>query len=332
MLFLDKTITTFFQYDNSFLLRLSTFFDFLGSSTGYILLLLIILFYIDYRLALNLAIILSFSFIINSILKLTFRLPRPFETDQTVKNYLRINRFIGYGMPSGHAQTASSLFFELTKLIKYKIIIILLALLVLCIGLSRIYLGLHWPSQVLAGFTMGYFAIKIIDRFKTSQFFTQFLSMSCEYKITATTVFALLITLGGLTNMMILGDASSSLSIFAKGKELFSGCALLSGSACGGFLLRNKFSIRYNRYLFSGSLRFITGSSILLLTFIPLLLLIKKLSVNNATNSITAISLLYAYFFTTYIFAFSAFYFIQHFFNRLGLVFLEPKGTQHNEA
>jgi undecaprenyl-diphosphatase len=65
--------------------------------------------------------------------------------------------------PSGHSTLSAATFMTLAVLIASlepnrgtkRMVFILAALLVLGIGFSRVYLGVHWPSDVLAGWCLG---------------------------------------------------------------------------------------------------------------------------------------------------------------------------------
>jgi undecaprenyl-diphosphatase len=69
----------------------------------------------------------------------------------------------GFSFPSGHAMSAMTfyglLLYLVYRYIKHPVLkwglIVVLSLLILLIGLSRIYLRVHYPSDVIAGFSMG---------------------------------------------------------------------------------------------------------------------------------------------------------------------------------
>lgn len=90
--------------------------------------------------------------VLNIILKLIFMRDRPYD--------LMIINETGYSFPSGHAMAALGFYgfiiyliwhFNLGKSAKI-IFTILLAILIVLIGVSRIYLGVHYASDVLAGY------------------------------------------------------------------------------------------------------------------------------------------------------------------------------------
>lgn len=86
------------------------------------------------------------------LLKLYFHRARP--------DLHRLIEVSGYSFPSGHATNACSLYgiltFLLWKHIRTRlgrtILIVLSVMMILAIGVSRIYLGVHYPSDILAGY------------------------------------------------------------------------------------------------------------------------------------------------------------------------------------
>lgn len=96
----------------------------------------------------NLAIIT----ILNQLLKRILQRPRPEE--------FRIINESGYSFPSGHSMISMAfygyLIYLIYKYVKNKylkwFLITILGILIVNIGISRIYLGVHYTSDVLAGF------------------------------------------------------------------------------------------------------------------------------------------------------------------------------------
>ena len=103
---------------------------------------------IGISICLNLILVTSLNYILKQILQR----PRPIE--------YRIIDESGYSLPSGHSMVSMAFYGYLIYLI-YKYInnkylkwsvITLLGLLIISIGISRIYLGVHYTSDVIAGF------------------------------------------------------------------------------------------------------------------------------------------------------------------------------------
>lgn len=125
----------------------------LGSATFVIITSIILLVIIKSKIiGLLICLNLTISGALNQILKAIVQRPRPIGYKLIEEN--------GYSFPSGHSMVSAAFYGFLiylvyknikNKYIKYTIIIIL-TLLVLCIGVSRIYLGVHYASDVLAGF------------------------------------------------------------------------------------------------------------------------------------------------------------------------------------
>lgn len=104
------------------------------------------------RELLFLAVVIAGSALLNALLKLAFQRARP-----TIHRLIEAS---GYSFPSGHSMAAFSLYGGLAFLIWKHIptatgrvmMIIVSAAFILTIGLSRIYLGVHYPSDVAGGY------------------------------------------------------------------------------------------------------------------------------------------------------------------------------------
>ena len=86
------------------------------------------------------------------VLKVYFHVPRPEDA---------LVMLGGYAFPSGHATSvvflAYVLWFYVTKILcmTKKVVPVLLVVLVLLVGASRLYLGVHTVFQVLSGYALG---------------------------------------------------------------------------------------------------------------------------------------------------------------------------------
>ena len=124
---------------------------FLGTERFYLLLLPLIFWCVDLGLGARLAVILLLSVYFNFGLKGLLQQPRPFDIDPSVQ----LSDTQGYGLPSGHAQSSVVVWgFIATRINKtwFRMVAILLVIL---IGFSRIFLGVHFPTDVLAGWVVG---------------------------------------------------------------------------------------------------------------------------------------------------------------------------------
>lgn len=107
--------------------------------------------------------------IINIVLKNFFLRPRPDE--------LRLIEETGYSFPSGHAMASTAFYGLLIYIVHEKVenkilrntICIMLGLLILLISISRIYVGVHYTSDVIAGTCFSIAYLILITRLIKSQ-------------------------------------------------------------------------------------------------------------------------------------------------------------------
>lgn len=147
----------------------------IGDVKGYLVIVgLTILFTIvvfkKWKYTIQIIIVLALASVSNLILKRVFERTRP-DIEQLV-----IAKSLSY--PSGHAMSAMAFYGFLIFLISrfrlnitFKIIIVaLLTVIILSIGISRIYLGVHYPSDVVGGYIAGlmwiFFCVFIFELIK----------------------------------------------------------------------------------------------------------------------------------------------------------------------
>lgn len=149
----DTQIQSFFlNIRNDNLTKIITFITNIGSASSLITLSLLILINIkNKKYSISIIINLISVFLISQLAKIIITRPRPIE--------INLIEASGYSYPSGHTMVSMAYFGFLAYLasihIKNKILknitITILIIIPTLIGLSRIYLGVHYPSDVLAG-------------------------------------------------------------------------------------------------------------------------------------------------------------------------------------
>ncbi|NPV63793.1 MAG: phosphatase PAP2 family protein [Methanotrichaceae archaeon] len=124
----------------------------LGVLELYLLILPAVYWCFDRRLGLRMALILVVSQSINYALKAAFHLPRPYWVIPEVKAF---SGEASFGLPSGHAQNAVCVWGMLACYARASWVRAVLLLLIALISVSRLYLGVHFPGDVLAGWAIG---------------------------------------------------------------------------------------------------------------------------------------------------------------------------------
>lgn len=135
---------------------LNIFFEvitFLGEETLIIPILAFIYWLIDKRKGELIAFSIFTTFLLNNFLKGIFNLPRPIGEEGIIT--LREHTATGSSFPSGHTQAATTALTSGALIIKKKSFTTFATILSLLIGLSRLYLGVHYPKDVLVGLILG---------------------------------------------------------------------------------------------------------------------------------------------------------------------------------
>lgn len=125
----------------------------LGEETPMILLIAILYFAVNKKYAQKLFFITSISLSANCIIKNFVKLPRPF-TNKGI-TCVRPDTATGYSFPSGHTQNFATWTTALAIKSKKILFTIIMGIFVMLVGFSRIFLGAHFISDVVAGAILG---------------------------------------------------------------------------------------------------------------------------------------------------------------------------------
>ncbi len=127
------------------------FFSFLGTEEFFLVLLPFVYWCVDAALGARVGIILCLSTSVNDLCKFAFHDPRPYWISSRVQ---ALANETSYGLPSGHAQNATAIW-GLVGAAGRGLVRWLAVAVIFMIGLSRVFLAVHFPSDVLAGWLIG---------------------------------------------------------------------------------------------------------------------------------------------------------------------------------
>lgn len=154
----DHAIIRYVQsFEQPWLTRIAIWLSVIGSRDPIIVMCVFVMAFLylmlKHRMELLLLIgVMLGSSILNIVLKLAYQRMRP--------DIHRLIEVTGYSFPSGHSMAAFSFYGILAYLLWRhmptrggRVLLLSLAvLMIICMGLSRIYLGVHYPSDVLGGY------------------------------------------------------------------------------------------------------------------------------------------------------------------------------------
>ncbi len=219
----------------------------LGEEQFYLLLLPLIVWCIDYSFGAVLAVFFLLSNALNVIIKDIIQEPRPYSVDPSIK----LVETTGYSLPSNHAQLSVTVWGAIAGKINQAWFWALAAVLVLLIGFSRVFLGVHFPTDVLAGWIIGGIVLALYLAYHTV----------IEKWLAGLKLWWQLLLAAGIPLLLLVPDASLD--------------ALTNSGTLFGVGLGLIFTVRYVSFSAGGTwwkrlLRFLLGMVVMLAIYIGL--------------------------------------------------------------
>ena len=149
-----EIIKWFQQISNNFLDIVAELITMLGEQ--YLLIIIVVFVYFVYNK--KLGEIFAYSVIVsatlNNTVKGVFQAKRPFEVNPDIVNK-RPETSTGFSFPSGHSQNAATFYTSLGFIIRKKWTWIVFGVIISLVGLSRMFLGVHFLRDVIFGIILG---------------------------------------------------------------------------------------------------------------------------------------------------------------------------------
>ena len=128
------------------------FFSFLGSEDFFLIALPLVYWCLDAALGLRIGMMLLVTQGLTPLFKMAFHGARPYWVSTSVEG---LASETGFGVPSGHSLTAAGVWGIAADGLKRTWAWVAASMVILLIGLSRIYLGVHFLHDVLFGWALG---------------------------------------------------------------------------------------------------------------------------------------------------------------------------------
>lgn len=138
---------------SEFSVRLFEWITMLGEETILILMIAVLYYAVDKKLAMRIGYITITSMCVNNTVKNLVKRPRPFAIGDVKP--ARAHTATGYSFPSGHTQTISTWTTAFAVCFKKRWVSVLAGIAIVAVGFSRLFLGVHYPSDVVAGAVLG---------------------------------------------------------------------------------------------------------------------------------------------------------------------------------
>ncbi|MCQ2411371.1 MAG: phosphatase PAP2 family protein [Sphaerochaetaceae bacterium] len=165
------------------------------------------------------------------IAKAIIRFPRPWMVIDGLDS-VRMSTATGYSFPSGHTTNCSATFSSISRAFKKKWLSRVCAVVILLVGLSRMYLCVHWPLDVVGGLLIGCGASVLLYDLFSSMYDNK------EKSIKIMIILGLVMTVIWVVIGILLNGEKVDYMAF---EDLNLAFAILSGACLGYALERSRF-------------------------------------------------------------------------------------------
>ena len=254
----------------------------LGSANFYVAVIAIGYWTMDKRAFRRAALLLLVSSYTNYWLKVSLRNPRPPSS-----NWLPGTEATNYSLPSGHAQTSMTIWGWLSLKTGKAWVWGLSLALILVIGLSRVYIGVHWLGDVMVGWVIGAAVLFAASRLEEW-------ASSVTSRLGADTLYLGLIVLGLVS--MVLTESMFPVNLAGMGDNFGRNGGFMIGLGVGLMLERRyvNFEVPESGDRKRGVLRVVLGLALVIIVLFGLSPVLPSevywlLAVRYALSVITAI-------------------------------------------
>jgi membrane-associated phospholipid phosphatase len=247
------------------------FFTFLGRMEFYLIIAPFIYWAIDKRLGIRALLVLIFTDVITSSFKLLFHQPRPYW----IGGVKEMSQESSYGIPSSHASDSLAVGGFLAYQVRKNWFRVVMGIVIFLIGLSRLYLGVHFLHDVLFGWLIGATVLWVaIKQSKPISAWIRSKSLSAQIGI-GLVASAIIMLLGILIRSIIAGtpDPASWSRFATEARSIthsFTLAGALFGSIAGYALMRKNARFRPAKNWSKRVVSYIIGIVVLVLIYLGL--------------------------------------------------------------